>query len=61
MNDRNVMISSQLTGDSDLILTRNVVERAEAIAPFLQYDEDPYLVVADGAAVLDHRCLHNIR
>jgi uncharacterized membrane protein (UPF0182 family) len=48
MNDRNVMISSQLTGDSELILTRNIIERAETIAPFLQYDEDPYLVVADG-------------
>ena len=48
LNDRNVMISGQLTGDSELILTRNVLDRAEAIAPFLRYDEDPYLVVADG-------------
>lgn len=48
LNDRNVMISGQLTGDSELILTRNILDRAEAIAPFLRYDEDPYLVVADG-------------
>ncbi len=48
LNDRNVMISGQLTGDSELILTRNILDRAEAIAPFLEYDQDPYLVVADG-------------
>jgi uncharacterized membrane protein (UPF0182 family) len=48
LGDRNVFLSSQLTGDSRLVETRNVVERAERIAPFLQYDSDPYMVVADG-------------
>lgn len=48
LSDRNVMISGQLTGDSELILTRNILDRAEAIAPFFDYDDDPYLVVADG-------------
>ncbi len=48
LNDRNVMISGQLTGDSELILTRNVLDRANEIAPFLRYDEDPYLIIADG-------------
>jgi uncharacterized protein len=48
LNDRNVMISGQLTGDSELILTRNILDRAEAIAPFLEYGDDPHLVIADG-------------
>ncbi|MBA2246989.1 MAG: UPF0182 family protein [Chloroflexia bacterium] len=48
LGDRNVFISGQLTGDSRLVQTRSVVERAERIAPFLEYDPDPYLVIADG-------------
>ena len=48
LNDRNVFISGQLTGDSRLIQTRSVIDRAERIAPFFDYDQDPYLVIADG-------------
>jgi uncharacterized membrane protein (UPF0182 family) len=48
LGDRNVMLSNRLTGDSELVLERNVVDRAKKIAPFLEYDEDPYAVVADG-------------
>lgn len=48
LGERNVFLSSQLTGDSRLVQTRNVVERADRIAPFLEYDNDPYVVIADG-------------
>ncbi len=48
LGDRNVFVSGQLTGDSRLVMTRSVVDRAERIAPFFSYDEDPYLVIADG-------------
>lgn len=48
LGDRNVFLSSQLTGDSRLVLERNVVDRAKKIAPFLEYDQDPYAVIADG-------------
>ncbi|MEJ7902158.1 MAG: UPF0182 family protein, partial [Thermomicrobiales bacterium] len=51
LNDRNVFISGQLTGDSRLIQTRSVIDRAERIAPFFEYDQDPYLVIADGRLV----------
>ncbi|HEU0164268.1 MAG TPA: UPF0182 family protein, partial [Thermomicrobiales bacterium] len=46
--DRNLFISSQLTGDSRLIVDRSIVDRAQKIAPFLTYDQDPYLVIANG-------------
>lgn len=49
--DRNIFFSSQLTGDSRLIDDRSVVDRAKKIAPFLDYDDDPYLVIADGRLV----------
>lgn len=48
LGDRNVMLSNRLTRDSRLVLERNVLDRAEKIAPFLEYDDDPYAVIADG-------------
>jgi uncharacterized protein len=49
--DRNILLSGSVTGESRLLFRRNVVERARTIAPFLTYDPDPYLVIADGRLV----------
>jgi hypothetical protein len=47
--DLNMFISSQITGSSQLLFNRSMRERVTAIAPFLRYDKDPYLVVtSDG-------------
>ena len=43
-----ILVSSQLNNDSRLIYHRNISDRAATIAPFLRYDADPYLVIADG-------------
>ena len=43
-----VLVSGQLNADSRIIYHRNISERVENIAPFLRYDADPYLVIADG-------------
>ncbi|CAA9546952.1 MAG: INTEGRAL MEMBRANE PROTEIN (Rhomboid family) [uncultured Thermomicrobiales bacterium] len=51
LRDRNVLLSGELTAESRLLIRRGVVERAEAIAPFLTYDPDPYIVIADGRLV----------
>ena len=40
-----MLISDQITGSSQLLYNRSIQERAAAIAPFLRYDKDPYLVV----------------
>ncbi len=48
LGDRNVFFTGELNSESRLVQHRNVIERAEKIAPFLTYDEDPYMVVADG-------------
>jgi uncharacterized membrane protein (UPF0182 family) len=37
-----------VTADSKVMIYRNVVDRARALAPFLAYDQDPYIVFADG-------------
>src|SRR5262249_25747268 len=48
LGERNVLLSGSLTGDSMVLLDRNIVDRVEKIAPFLHLDADPYLVIADG-------------
>lgn len=48
LRDRNVFLSGAVTGDSRLVIRRDIVDRVETIAPFFSYDPDPYLVVADG-------------
>ncbi len=43
--DLNLLISDQITGNSQLLFNRSIQDRVTAIAPFLRYDKDPYLVV----------------
>ncbi len=45
--DLNLMISNQLTGDSQVLFRRSIQERVPELAPFLAYDGDPYLVSAN--------------
>ncbi|HJP70944.1 MAG TPA: UPF0182 family protein [Candidatus Limnocylindria bacterium] len=45
--DFNLLISGQLTDDSEVLFRRAITERVPEIAPFLAYDDDPYLVSAD--------------
>jgi len=51
LGDLNLLISNQLTDDSQILFRRSLEERVQAIAPFLTYDHDPYLVSADGRLV----------
>jgi hypothetical protein len=44
----NLFVSSAVTPESKVLLKRDIVERATALAPFLQYDSDPYIVIDDG-------------
>ena len=46
--DINLLISGNIKSDSRLMFNRDVRERVERAAPFLQWDGDPYAVVVDG-------------
>ena len=46
--DSRILLSSDITSQSRMHIRRNILTRVNAIAPFLSYDEDPYIVVADG-------------
>ncbi len=45
--DINTLISGQITGDSRVLMVRNLRDRLEKAAPFLAADTDPYLVIDD--------------
>lgn len=46
--DINPLVSGNITGKSRVLLARDVSTRVEALAPFLAWDHDPYVVVIDG-------------
>lgn len=43
-----LLVSTNIDRDSRIVINRNVIGRVEKIAPFLAYDEDPYIVTVDG-------------
>ncbi|MDW7672789.1 MAG: UPF0182 family protein, partial [Bacillota bacterium] len=43
-----LFLSGSISGESRIIFDRNIMTRVNKIAPFLLYDEDPYLVIHDG-------------
>lgn len=46
--DFNLLVSDQVTDRSQMLYLRSITDRVSEIAPFLDYDSDPYIVVADG-------------
>ena len=44
----NLMVSSAMTSGSKVVMRRGILERVKTLAPFLEYDSDPYIVIADG-------------
>jgi uncharacterized protein len=46
--DINMLLSGYLTSESKIMLHRNIKDRVETIAPFLQLDRDPYMVISEG-------------
>jgi uncharacterized membrane protein (UPF0182 family) len=45
--DFDLLISPQVTNDSQLLFHRSLSDRLPRIAPFLLYDKDPYVVIGD--------------
>jgi uncharacterized membrane protein (UPF0182 family) len=43
-----VLLSEDITNDSRVMFHRRLSQRIARIAPFLQYDPDPYLVISNG-------------
>ena len=47
-----ILLSSDISGESKILYYRNILDRVRAVAPFLLFDQDPYLIVTkDGRLV----------
>jgi uncharacterized protein len=53
LNDWRMAVTPEFLPDTKLLLRRNIKERIKAIAPFLHYDSDPYLVAANAETKSD--------
>jgi uncharacterized membrane protein (UPF0182 family) len=47
LNDWQMLLTGNITEQTKVLFRRNINERVRAIAPFLNYDRAPYLVVTD--------------
>lgn len=47
LHDWRMAVTPEFLPDTKLLFRRNILNRVKAIAPFLQYDSDPYLVAAN--------------
>ncbi|MEO1445347.1 MAG: UPF0182 family protein, partial [Cyanobacteria bacterium J06635_11] len=50
LGDWKMLLSDDFTADTRLLFRRNIRQRVARIAPFLRFDKDPYLVVADAGS-----------
>ena len=52
VGDLDLLISDQVTAESQLLMHRSIADRIPRVAPFLRYDKDPYLVIGDDGRLL---------
>lgn len=48
LGDYKMLLSTEVTPDSQVLYNRNIIQRVPKIAPFLRYDNDPYMVIEGG-------------
>jgi len=46
--DINLLISGNISSDSRILFRRNITEMVTTFTPFLQFDNEPYLVISEG-------------
>ena len=50
LGDWKMLLTDNFTPETKLMFRRNIKDRVRRVAPFLQFDGDPYLVVADAGS-----------
>ncbi len=48
LGDYKMLLSSEIDNNSRILYYRNIMQRVPKIAPFLRYDNDPYMVLSEG-------------
>jgi hypothetical protein len=49
--EKNILFSSDIQPESRLMIYRRVLDRAQRLTPFLNYDHDPYMVIANDGSL----------
>src|SRR5712692_6073788 len=52
LGDLKLLLSNDLTPQSRVLIYRNIRERVQRIAPFFQYDDDPYMVISAAGRIV---------
>ncbi|WP_276624439.1 UPF0182 family protein, partial [Syntrophomonas wolfei] len=47
LKDYKMLLSSDISNESQVLMNRNILERVQKVAPYLSYDGDPYVVIND--------------
>lgn len=47
LKDYKMILSSDINNASQVLIYRNIVDRAKKLAPYLTFDNDPYIVIGD--------------
>lgn len=50
--DVNLLFSGNVKSDSKIITNRNIIQRAKTIMPYLEYDQNPYLVIRNNGELV---------
>ena len=48
----NIVLASDTTNDTKIITKRNILERAKTVLPYLEYDDNPYMVVREDGSLV---------
>ncbi len=51
-SDWNILLTGYFTGESRMLIRRDVKQRLETLANFIQWDADPYLVITDAGRMV---------
>jgi uncharacterized membrane protein (UPF0182 family) len=49
--DQNILISGYVNSDSKILVNREITERVKMVAPFLEVDKDPYMVLTNDGSL----------
>lgn len=50
--DVNLLFSGNVKSDSKIITNRNIIQRAKTVMPYLEYDQNPYLVIRNNGELV---------
>lgn len=47
LKDYKMILSNDVHSESQVLMNRNILQRVRKVAPYLRFDQDPYIVIDD--------------